>query len=59
MKGSTPEEFVTIEAGIDYSCCPELIPEIITRWLQREATDDELRDAIYALELLLDKEEEE
>jgi len=27
--------------------------------LQREATDDELRDAIYALELLLDKEEEE
>ena len=42
----------------DYSCCPELIPDTITRWLHEEATTEELREAIDALEALLEKEEE-
>ena len=60
MKGSTPEEYVTIEAtSNEYACCPELIPRTIERWLQEEATNEELREAIDALELLLEKAEEE
>ena len=43
----------------DYSCCPELIPETITHWLEEEASNEELREAIDALELLLEKSEEE
>jgi hypothetical protein len=42
----------------DYSCCPELIPRTIERWLQEEATTEELREAIDALEIILEKEEE-
>lgn len=60
MKGSTPEDFVTIEAiSNEYACCPELIPGIITDWLHEEATNEELREAIDALEFLLEKAEEE
>ena len=42
----------------DYTCCPELIPDTIRDWLHEDATNEELREALDALELLLEKEEE-
>jgi hypothetical protein len=42
----------------DYTYCPELIPETISKWLREEATNEELREAIDALEEIMEKLEE-
>jgi hypothetical protein len=43
----------------DYTCCPELIPQTITDWLNREVTTEELRLALDALAEIMEKDEQD
>lgn len=43
----------------DYVCCPELIPQTITDWLNRETTTEELRLALDALDEIIEKDEQD